>query len=454
MRSNLHLVPGAFAALAVILTPPAAPDSWAGEPDAPARSYSYRVVARTGDTIPDVDVTLVGAFNVGDINARGDVVFDALTDSGGTAILLLRGGRLRKVALTGETAPGGGTYSPFTLGPSSLNDWGDVAFDFLLEPIGLPFGTTGGIFRQDAFTGAVRAVVLSGTTPDPRGGVLRGETIRASVNNRREVLFGAIIATSDGVSGDLGNAVMEAPRDGQPEFVLAPGDPAPDGSHFDMAMNPSSNVLGQVAIAGHQSNQECIDFGGSQEVFINCATSVYLAQPDGRVRAIALQGDQAPGGGTYRFAWSPWINARGQVVFVGDLSPAPGFNQSSGLFLHERGRTRAIVRPGDAMPDGGRVVVVTNFSPANVRLNDRGQAAFNAVLDTGDGESPDTGLYLWSPDGLVRVARTGTVILGVGTIASVQAAAVNVGLSNIGQVAFSARLVDGSEALLIATPHH
>jgi hypothetical protein len=428
--------------IGVALSSPA----WANEP------YTFRTIVATGDHIPGTDVELTGFFNVGGINSAGEIAFDAQIATGGTAIVIASRGQLRKIAKTGEPAPGGVTYGPFTLGLTSVNEWGDVAFDFFLDPITLPLGTSAAVFRYDALTGAVRAVELPGVTADPRGGVLRGETQRPRIDDRRDIVFGAIVSTTQGVSGDLGNAVLRERSDGQLSFIALPGDPAPDGSHLDMVMNPSSNLAGQVAIAGHQSNQECIDFGTPQDVSLNCGTSVLLVRPDRRLEAIALQGDPAPGGGRYRFAWTPTINQRGQIIFVGDLTAPPGFAASSGLFLHDRRGVRPIVRPGHAMPGGGHLVNVTNFQPGNIALNDRGDIAFTATLDTGDPSAPDTGTYVWSRDALTLVARTGTTIDGAGVVATVQPASGNLGLNNLGQIVLSVRLDNGREALVVARP--
>ena len=43
----------------------------------------------------------------------------------------------------------------------------------------------------------------------------------------------------------------------------------------------------------------------------------------GQIISIAHQGDPAPGGGTFRLAFGPAINNRGDVAFIGDLTPAP-----------------------------------------------------------------------------------------------------------------------------------
>ena len=89
--------------------------------------------------------------------------------------------------------------------------------------------------------------------------------------------------------------------------------------------------------------------------------------------------------------------------------------------------------------------------------------AFGAVLDTdenGDGVA-DTGLYISSRGALRLVARTGTAIPGVGTIARLGFPLASVlstsplsgaAINGRGQVFFQATLADESGVLLIATP--
>src|SRR5436309_2019930 len=45
---------------------------------------------------------------------------------------------------------------------------------------------------------------------------------------------------------------------------------------------------------------------------------------------VATLGQPAPGG-TYRLAFGPVLNNRGQIAFIGDLSPAPGFGNALGV---------------------------------------------------------------------------------------------------------------------------
>ena len=77
---------------------------------------------------------------------------------------------------------------------------------------------------------------------------------------------------------------------------------------------------------------------------------------------------------------------------------------------------------------------------------------FNALLDNGD-----EGLYVFSHGSLSLVAKTGTVIPGVGKIAALDFFSLGVPssfarINNRGQVAFGAALTNGGGALLLATP--
>src|SRR5437588_662019 len=101
----------------------------------------------------------------------------------------------------------------------------------------------------------------------------------------------------------------------------------------------------------------------------------------GRIVSVVSPGDRAPGGGRFDFAEIPWIH-----------------------------------NAGDAMPGGGPFVTLNGFI-ANTGLNRVGEATFSATLDTTDGRGvADQGLYVQTGGALQLVARTGTVVAGVGTI--------------------------------------
>ena len=236
-----------------------------------------------------------------------------------------------------------------------------------------------------------------------------------------------------GVDGlDLGVGLFRADKFGAVSKVVRPGDPAPGGKIFDWASNGWINDVGDIAFGAHVQGDECIDFQTPQTILIFCAESVYLkTAATGMIRSIAHQGDAAPGGGTFRLAFGPVVNNSGDIVFIGDLTPAPSASQTLGVFLYSNGKTIPIARPGDSMPGGGHLFSAGQ-SDSTYHLNNQGEVSFSAVLDTVTQGVPDTGTYVYSREGanangqthgsggVVRlVARTGSVIPGVGTIAYV-----------------------------------
>jgi hypothetical protein len=142
------------------------------------------------------------------------------------------------------------------------------------------------------------------------------------------------------------------------------------------------------------------------------------------------------------------------------------------VYLHSGGQTMAVARPDDLMPGGGAFVTASFVGGWQIQVNNAGEIVFNAGLDADDNADhiQDTGLYVWSHGSLSLVARTGTVIPGVGTIAHLvmnvlvviesPAFVSNSGAHNNdrGQVVFGASLVENDEqgeqrgVLLVATP--
>ena len=114
------------------------------------------------------------------------------------------------------------------------------------------------------------------------------------------------------------------------------------------------------------------------------------------------------------------------------------------------------------MPGGGNFATTSAFGVWTARLNNSGDVAFVARLDTETGGVGDTGLYVLSHGTLKVVARTGTVLSGIGTIAQINSPLYVAGLgSNFvdvpatndrGQIFFDAVLTDGTGVLLLATP--
>ena len=436
----------------------------AGKPS----SYSFSPIAFLDQPAPG-GTNFTFDFEAGAINSSGEVAFTAdVTDASGQTdvgegVFVGFGGQLSQILRQGLPAPGGSTFGPVELGRLGLSDGGDVAIPFSLEPFDpntVPFGFPSGLFRFLHSNQTLSAVVLPGAAM-PGGGNLAGVYFNTDMNNRGDIVFTGYVTGADldpnSLPGcnNLGIAVFQADKQNRLFSVVRPGDPAPGGGIFDMANNASINNGGDIAFGAHVEGEECVDVGGD----CRCGESIYLKDgATGAIRSIAHQGDPAPGGGVFRLAFGGVVNSRGDIAFIGDLTPAPDVGLNLGVFLFSKGSLTAVARPGDAMPGGGHFVSAA-FIDANYGFNQRSNVSFTATLDTDANNDgiPDNGLYVSSNGAVQLVARTGTVIPGLGTIAYLGLGTPDLFASggvmnNRGQLLFSATLTDGTGVLLVATP--
>lgn len=437
--------------------------------------YTFTKIASLGDPAP-AGGTFVNDFEPGGLNSHGDMAFGADVSTGGEGIFLGHKGQITELGRTGGAAPGGGSFEFGFLGPVGLNDQGDMVFNFLLKDFTPPFGVNAGAYRYSHTTRSVTPVVIPFITLAPGGGSFQGVFFQPTINNRGDDVFAGIVETDQGVhnvpdNGEayigLGVGVFRAEAKGNISSVVSPGDAAPGGGAFDYAVEPWVNDGGDVSFIGHIAGEESVVAGfPPQADFISALGGLYVKKAaTGNIRTIVHAGDPAPGGGNFRQVFHDVMNNRGDIAFNGDLTPSPGVNLNIGVFVYSSGKITAIARPGDLMPGGG-LLVNASLVGGNVHINNRGDVVFSGVVDTdvdGDGFN-DTGLFQWSHGQLSVIARTGTVIPGVGTVnelASPQlvvppapiptttSGAIN---NDVGEVLFQATLTDGSGVFLLATP--
>jgi hypothetical protein len=450
----------------------------------PAAGPAYRFVrVATLETAAPGGGKYTFLFESYGVNKFNDLLFVTNVSTGGQGIFLRRLGKITQLVRAGQPAPGGGTLGAEDLLRASLNDAGDAAFSWMLEPsFTTPGGVNCGLYRYSNKDKETSAVVVPEVTDAPGGGKFAGVYHSTGLNNNGDIVFPGIVHGADinpntapGFAG-LGTGVFRADKQNQLFRVVQPGDSAPGGKIFDWAANPTINDKGDIAFGAHVQGEECIG-GEDQAAAIFCAESVYLRGAGGTIRSIAHQGDTAPGGGTFRLAFGAVINNRREIVFMGDLTPPPAAFQVYGVFLFTGGAVRVVARPGDTMPGGGTMITASTFN-ANYDLNNRGDVSFVIRLNEdkdGDGLN-DTGLYTLTrsqavseeADGprvkgtLKLVARSGTFIPSVGTIAylglapffpETQVPFAGGGIMNdSGRLLFFATTTDGKGVLLLAHP--
>ena len=158
--------------------------------------------------------------------------------------------------------------------------------------------------------------------------------------------------------------------------IAQDGDPAPGGGtlqflnvqEFDYV--PAINNAGQVA------------FGANVVNVLNPAEGVFLFS-GGTLSFVARPDSAAPGGGTFFDAFSPSLNANGEVAFVGDTT------LTSGVYFFSGGTTSIVAVIGDPAPGGGNFTFPGVFA---IGINNQGEVVFDGLLSTGS-----IGVFLATP---------------------------------------------------------
>jgi len=423
----------------------AAGSSFAADP-----AYTFKVVTTIGSPAPGGGA-FVSDFEPTGLNNRGQLAFTAEPDvPGEEAVFLAGGGTIQQLMRFGQSAPGGGTSSLYEMGNIGLNDSGDAAFAFTLEPFDFSEPLHGGVYRWSARNQTLSPVVIPNVTPDPNGGVFVGVDFDAHLNNRGDVAFTGYVTNTP--SGP-GQGFFVQSKSGSISTIIRTGDSSPDGGNFTLAsplVEISMNDAGNVAFQANSTLDP--DVHHSKLYFRRAAT--------GKTQLIPPPTDVVRYG-------SVVINNRDDVVFGGHYL----LYGQGGVYLRRGGQTSLIARVGDSAPGGGTFTFITGAGFfGHIAMNNIGDIAFEAATTLPDG-SIDEAVYYYS--GATKVLRRltgiGTVIPGYGVVVSLEQVGAlvfpgvpvtgvpfsNMALNDLGQVAFAATVTDGATvygALLMGTP--
>ena len=262
---------------------------------------------------------------------------------------------IRRVAVTGQAVPGGGTFDRFSVESlpivAPINSKGQVAF----------FATiVRGRANEGFFVASGTRIGKLVTDGDrvPGGGVFSGfgRHPLPTLNDAGELAFAATITGARAVEG----VFVASPR-GIRAVALA-GGAAPDISSGTFANldTPSINNRGEVAfLATVRRGRESIE-------------AIYL-QSGGKTRKVVAQGDPAPAGGTFAGFGPPSLNGSGLIGFAAVVE---GRAVPGGVFVAKAGAIKMLVGAGEDTPDGG---IFAKFSE-RIAVNETGIVAFNAML--------------------------------------------------------------------------
>jgi hypothetical protein len=386
-----------------------------------------RRVAATGDAAPGGGVfDRFGTESmpiVAPVNAREDVVFFATLGRGGPeeGFFLSARGRLTPVAREGDQVPGVGRLSGFGKHPApDLSEDGTVVFTAAVA---------GGRAVEGIFAargGRVRAVALSGAAVPGIPSAAVAALDAPAINAKGDVAFLASVRRGR----ESFEAVLLSRR-GQLRKIVVQGEPAPAGGTFAGFGPPSINREGAVA------------FGAAVEG--KAVPGGIFVASGGSIRMVVGAGDETPIGGIFaKFSERIGLSDAGTIAFHALLKSAP---IASAIFALDNGRARAVARLGDPAPGGGRF---SNFGLWPT-IGATGSIGFAASVD--DGPSPII-IVRTTADGLQRVVGVGDTLPDGSRIASLTRFPV-VSVSRTGAVSFAVApspTGEGPEGVLVATP--
>ncbi len=240
---HIKTTPTILALLAVIGLATAPRNAYAADPP-----YTFKVIATIGSAAPGGGA-FVNDFEPGRLNNHGHLAFTAEPELPfQEAIFLAGGGTLQQTMWFGQNAPGGGLFSTSELGVIGLNDAGDLAFSFTLEPFNFGPPIYGGTYRWSHLTQTLSPIVISGVTPVPGqpGSVFAGVDFDVQLNNLGTVVFNGFLNTPAGPAP----GIFQQDKSGHLTSLVLPGDPAPGGGTFDFLHDTGLNDGGDVAFEG------------------------------------------------------------------------------------------------------------------------------------------------------------------------------------------------------------
>jgi hypothetical protein len=285
-------------------------------------------VALTGDPAPGGGT--FQSFTPIGLNQAGQVVFLAAVQSGSSQFngifVGAPGSAPVKIAMVGDPAPGGGTFSGFA--NPAFNNLGEVAFMATLTG-----GPGGGVFAGST-TGPLVALALNGNAA-PSGGNFSISSARANVliNDRHDVVFRADLS---GGSADSGYFMRRGALGALKALVLQ-GQPAPGTSGtFSTISGATNTFLGTYFALGQAGDiviQQPFSQGGALP-----KTGYWHVKPDDNVEEILINGQTLTqlGGGTVVLSYQGRaVSGTGGYAFMVRASGAP-FTDAIVLFVPQR----------------------------------------------------------------------------------------------------------------------
>ena len=318
----------------------------------PSPPLNADLVAAIGDPAPGGGLLAVD-FELGGLNRDGIASFNADLDVDGELIgegaFVSDGKRLSELARSGGAAPGGGTYGPGTIGPVALNDPGDVAFAFTLDPDGRPFGVNTGLYLRSALGGPPSPVVV----PDDDARAFRRRVPRGIRGRDQPQPPGRL-------HGDHGqrrrlpprprlrrlrrSARRQRVRRGGPRGC---GRGRRDAGLRGWALDQRRRRRRVLRATSRRTRASASRASSTASGACSCAAGARWSPSRSRAKARPCRASRGP---AFVFALEPLVNDHGDVAFFAKLDPS----LDNALFLRTAGTTQLVARDFQRIPDIGR----------------------------------------------------------------------------------------------------
>lgn len=361
-------------------------------------SLPVRLVLRPGDAAPGTGGGLFGGISNACINSSGQLMFDAgiyypgpPEDAWFSVWLEDVPGHFIQVSRTGDVSPLTGHTVTDYVRSSLLSDDGTIAANVQ---------TDGPLLNAQELW-----LIKDGVTSVParQGGPAPGVGTGSFAFILANVLNAGHAAIRTAAGSPYLQGIWHADANGA-NYVAIEGQPAPDTTHnFDDLSAPTINSNGDVVFSG-------VTDGSMSPFSTDPFRRGVWSQGTGSntLNAVALSGQNAPGGGTFRYFKDPFyedlqvpvINNAGKCAFTAWYNPTTDRDSGAIQAIYSQGhgsldRVAAAGDPAPGVPGG----TFTWFGP--MALNGAGDVAFFASAGETHG--------IWAQRGgvLVPVVKTG-----------------------------------------------
>jgi hypothetical protein len=384
-------------------------------------------IVQLGDRVGAFTITRDGYFEVGALNDNTHLTVVTANAAGGDLLLRYADGQLTPLIAGGMESFSSLKWPQdvFVLSPVDVNREGNIVV--AAGGTNAPQRTSTATLLWDAATKKFIPVATQGM-PDVFDLTFeRGGNWLTTINNQNEVAFVAAIAGRE-LSGDLLRT-----RDNRLVPIALPDQRLPDGSVVLDACNPSLNDAGGIAFVVRRK-------GDGEQAF-----SAYRWE-NGNITPVVLAGVRLADGRRFGSVLGIWTNNRNRSLLL--ASHYNGVSGPIGLDQFVNGQLTSIVRPGQVMPEGGRLKTVQDFGVSFA--NDLGQHAFLAALEDGS-----TAAYLLNEDNTLSLLLKSGMTTSLGLVTNVgQGAGTSSGIAHNGrgQVALTVRFGTGPDTVVLLSP--